>query len=181
MAGKLSPGVSQAAIGALSPHAATRSTTLNPLHGQRALSIVYRCGHSSSRTHSTLLEPHCSSIEVPAPSQLTDMKFFGGVFTGLVVISLGILSAAAQSSDTLIAGIQSITTSSSTLQVTVSEINITNIVTTGPVCRFSVHAFGPYLLSTRISLVGSKTLLRRLPTSPTSSPSYVLIIACVRF
>ncbi|PIL30682.1 hypothetical protein GSI_07386 [Ganoderma sinense ZZ0214-1] len=61
------------------------------------------------------------------------MRFFKNAFAAVAIVALGVVGAFAQSENVVVTGIQSVTTASSTLQVSVSELTLTNFPAKGPV------------------------------------------------
>ena len=61
------------------------------------------------------------------------MLFFKNAFTAVAVVALGVVGAFAQSENVVVTGIQSVTTASSTLQLSVSELTLSNFPVKGVV------------------------------------------------
>ena len=63
----------------------------------------------------------------------SNMLFFKNAFTAVAVVALGVVGAFAQSENVVVTGIQSVTTASSTLQLSVSELTLSNFPVKGVV------------------------------------------------
>ncbi|KAI1791503.1 hypothetical protein LXA43DRAFT_1094401 [Ganoderma leucocontextum] len=59
------------------------------------------------------------------------MKFFSKAFTAVAIVAMGVVGALAQSENVVVSGIQSVTTASATLQVSVSSLSVTNFPSKG--------------------------------------------------
>ena len=75
------------------------------------------------------------------------MRFFKAALAATAVAAFGFAGAFAQAENTVITGIQSVTTASATLQVTISELNAVNFPIKGFVSGFSAFALSPMILT----------------------------------